>query len=185
MTAQITRIETLQIARLGQRFVQGDAQAYGELYQRLWTVVVGVAMRVLDEVADAEDVAQDAFMRAWAARESLRQPERVRAWILRIAANLARTHRSRQGRFVADGQTHIDEQVGHDNAESMMQEAQQRRTLRQAIGGLTPRQCQVISLRVERELSFKEIAGALGCSSGSARVNYTYGVRTLRQTLAA
>jgi DNA-directed RNA polymerase specialized sigma24 family protein len=50
---------------------------------------------------------------------------------------------------------------------------------------LSPRQNQVITLRVREDLSFKEIGTRLGCSDVAARVNYLYGVRNLQQRMAA
>lgn len=182
-THPIAHIESLQLQQLAQRFMDGDRGAFGELYERLRGVMMGAAMRILRREADAEDVVQDAFLRAWKARERLREPARVKAWLVRIAVNLARTHCGRRGREVESVEAH--ELVCEHTAQDAMEAAESRQRLKAAIGALTPRQCQVITLRVERELSFKEVSEEIGCSNVSARVNFTYGVRALKEVLAA
>jgi RNA polymerase sigma factor (sigma-70 family) len=70
----------------------GDADAR-EAVARAWLpVVYGVAVAVLRRAADAEDAAQEAFLRAFASLRSLRDPARFGPWILSIARNAARDH---------------------------------------------------------------------------------------------
>jgi len=178
---RIVTIEKLQLQKLASRFIAGESDALGELYERLHDHVFRTALRILKNEADAKDVTQDTFMRAWSSRQRLRDPSCVRAWFGRIAANLSKSHWRRAKR--TDCLDDI-ELATYATPQDALEKAQSSQRLKQAIGRLTPRQCQVIRLRVEREMSYKEIAAELGCSSGSARVNYTYGVAGLREMVA-
>lgn len=184
MGTKTVSIEELQLIRLAERFSQGDGDAFGQLYARLRARLLMATRRILGDDAEAEDVVQDTFIRAWKVRERLRDPARVRAWLTRIAVNLARTRWSRRGRCVAMDPS-LEQMGVAPVAHAAMERAERRATLSHAIDQLTPRQSAVITLRVHRELSFKEIAHELGCSNVSARVNYTYGVQRLRERMVA
>ncbi len=75
----------------------GDREAYGRLVDRHLREVYAVARRILVNAADAEDVAQDAFVRAYRKLDTFDRRHAFRSWLLKIAANLAiNALRSRQ-----------------------------------------------------------------------------------------
>ncbi len=169
-------------ALLVSRFQKGDRHAFGQLYEAFRQRVFNVAVRILRNRSDAEDVVQMAFVRAWDKRDHLRDPDRFRGWLMRITSNLANTlygHRARFSDEVED--TTCQAPGAHDAIEFRAI----REKLYNAISVLSPRQNQVITLRVREDLSFKEIGTRLGCSDVAARVNYLYGVRNLQQQMAA
>jgi RNA polymerase sigma-70 factor (ECF subfamily) len=77
--------------------IDGDQQAFGELVDRYQRLLLSVVRRRLSNSEEAEDVAQEAFLRAWQALDRLQDPARFGAWLSRIAANLCadrlRVHR--------------------------------------------------------------------------------------------
>lgn len=80
---------------------QGDAAAYEALVRRYQTVAFRTAWIILRDVADAEDVAQSAFLKAWLGirRADLDRP--FQPWLLAIVANEARNRRRARGRWLA------------------------------------------------------------------------------------
>ena len=172
------------IEELVVRFQAGDAKAYGALYTRFREVVFSVAMRIVRNVADAEDVVQNTFLRAWNARTRLRSPGCIRPWLSRIAANLAKSLCGSNNRNTELPEI-AEELAVAPSAHDQLEEQETRARLHDAIDKLSPRQCNVISLRIGQDLSFKEIASHLGCTDVSARVNFLYGVRNLQAKLAA
>ncbi|MBH23450.1 MAG: hypothetical protein CMH57_03090 [Myxococcales bacterium] len=187
MTTTITQLpspERLQLSRIAERFRDGDRLAYAALYERLWSAVYKAVLGIVRSSADAEDVAQWAFIRAWEARERLRTPASVRAWIVRIARNRARSLFLIQKRYYHDPEA-IDALRDEGDVHAEVVRAEERGALYEAIASLSPRQSEVVQLRVERGLSFKEIGEELGCSCVSARVNYSYGVSRLKERLVA
>jgi len=63
----------------------GDMRAFGTLVERYWNMVVGLAMSKIGEAAEAEDIAQESFMKAYSQLRSLRQPSRFAGWLSKIA----------------------------------------------------------------------------------------------------
>ncbi|RME44456.1 MAG: sigma-70 family RNA polymerase sigma factor [Deltaproteobacteria bacterium] len=112
-----------------------------------------------------------------------RKRSSLSTWIFRIAINEAKRHfRARKG----------VEQVGIEaetlavspTAERAMIEHQQDRALAAAIERLPEKQRMTVLLRTQQNLSFQEVAAVLGCSVGSARVNFHHAVKRLRRELA-
>ena len=63
----------------------GDMAAFGTLVERYWNMVVGLAMSKIGEPAEAEDIAQESFMKAYSQLRSLQQPSRFAGWLSKIA----------------------------------------------------------------------------------------------------
>jgi RNA polymerase sigma factor (sigma-70 family) len=76
----MTSDEQLISATLG-----GDMTAFGTIVERYWNMVVGLAMSKIAEPAEAEDIAQESFLKAYSQLHSLRQPSRFAGWLSRIA----------------------------------------------------------------------------------------------------
>ena len=78
-------------AELVRRALLGDAWAEEAIYRRYVTLILGTSRRLLADNSDAEDVAQETFAAAFAAWPQLREPERLRHWLLQIA--VSKVHR--------------------------------------------------------------------------------------------
>lgn len=148
---------------------QGDTAAFGELVQRTQTAVFNVALRLLGRRQDAEDAAQEAFIRAYRAREQF-DPERPFApWIKRITVNVClnrlEAERVRPRMAVTDvarpGETAVDmdhwAQTAPTPEQTMVQQQRDAR-LRAAILQLRPHYRAVIELRHFQELTYEEMA---------------------------
>ncbi len=153
----------------------GDRAAYGQLVQRYQRLAVSVAYHQGLELADAEDVAQEAFVKAWLAlpryRESLGS---WRAWLCRIAINTARDM-LRRGRAVEE----LDERLP-DDASGPAEQADietQRSAVRRALAQLPEASRAALVLREYEGLSYAEIATTLGIPIGTvmSRLNYARG----------
>ena len=71
---------------------KGDQQAFEELFRLFQGTVYNTALQLLGNPEDAEDVTQDAFLRAWEQLPKLTAPEAFRNWLLTITVNLCRSH---------------------------------------------------------------------------------------------
>src|SRR6266849_2734220 len=89
--------EQLSDAALGAALHQGDDGALASLYDRHLPAIYDFLARYLRDPNSAEDLAQTTFVRAWERRETLRNPDGVRAWLFTIAHNLA-TNQLTRGR---------------------------------------------------------------------------------------
>jgi RNA polymerase sigma-70 factor (ECF subfamily) len=151
--------------------------------------VYAVAARVLRRHDLADDVAQEAFLRAWLALATFDLARPFGPWICRIAANLAVNHvrspRAREEGLLDEPSS--GESAGPDPLEQVLAEEADR-ALEQALGSLPPEQRAVLTLRVVEDLSYKEIASALDLPLGTVMSRLARGreklARALRPDLA-
>jgi RNA polymerase sigma-70 factor, ECF subfamily len=163
----------------------GDAAALDLLVARHHRAVYEVAYRVLGDAEAAADAAQEAFMKAIAALGSFRKESSFRTWVLRIAANTARSAgRKQTSRREVELQPGLERpDPGPDPAQEAVGRAEAERAA-QALALLPEKQRLAVSLRIYHDLSHREIAEVLGSSEGAARVNYHLGIKRLRELLA-
>ena len=138
--------------------------------------------RYLKRDADASDVTQQVFVRAFRGLGAFRGAATVRSWLYRIAINTAlswiRDHRREQPAEIAE-----DALVEAHPGPARLAEGQDGVRLRAAIAQLPPKQKLVLELRVFDDLSFKEVAELADCSENTAKVNFHYAVKRLRDIL--
>lgn len=151
-------------------------------------LVFGMALRLTHRSADAEDLAQDAFVRAYRALREYDGPRtrelRTRGWLAAIVRNLARD-RARRQRPEAPADEDIaavvaDEAPGPEAVASRREEA---RAWRRRLGALPPRYRDAVTLRHVDGLAYPELAIALGRPVGTVKSDVHRGVRLLREAL--
>jgi len=168
---------------LAERFRAGDRAAFDQLVRRhqkqLWRLV----RRYVKRDADAADVTQQAFVRAFKALATFRAAASVRSWLYRIAINCAlswlRDHRREEASEIAD-----DALTATNPAPAQLIAGEDNAALRAAIELLPPKQKLVLELRVFDDLSFKEVAELAECTENTAKVNFHHAVKKLRALLA-
>jgi len=145
----------------------GNLFAFEEIVRRYQRRVYGTALRIVRRHDVADDVAQEAFVRAYKALASFDTSRPFGPWICRIAANLAINHlRSPESREEELPETHAQTPSLSGPLDTLLHgEAQQ--VLDRALGELPAEQRAVFVLRVVEELSYKEIADALGIAMGT------------------
>ena len=131
--------------------------------------VFQIAYSVLGNAADAEEIAQETFLRAFRNGRSLRNPESFRSWVNRIAFRLAlNRQRSARRRLVRDTAWHVTRPETAD----ARQDAEQRLLLdrlRQQIEGLPRKLRAVLQLSVVEEMDASAIGAVLGIPAGTVR----------------
>jgi RNA polymerase sigma-70 factor, ECF subfamily len=162
----------------------GNLFAFEEIVKRYQRRVYATAMRIVRRHDVADDVVQEAFLRAHQAlgRFDLARP--FGPWICRIAANLAVNHvRSPESREEALPEAHAETPVPGGSPLAGVLDDEARRELARALEGLSPDQRAVFVLRVFDELSYKEIAEALEISIGTVMSRLSRGRERLREAL--
>ena len=170
-------------AELAERFRNGERAAFDQIVRRHQKGVWYLVRRYVKRDADASDVSQQAFVRAFKGLATFRGTATVRSWIYRIAINCAlswlRDHRREEPTEIAE-----DALVETNAAPAKIMGGQEGAQLRAAIGQLPPKQKLVLELRVFDDLSFKEVAELAECTENTAKVNFHYAVKRLRELLA-
>ncbi len=167
-------------------FLDGDDDAFGELVRRYQRSVLAVLRRYAQTSDDARDLAQRAFLRAFeAARRSswvrLRGPLPFRAWLLRIAVNLGKNHLRDSQRWRKLPSTVLETLEVPPAGSEGLERAQRERALRAAVMGLPKRQREVLTLRIDAELPFRDIADVLGITENNAKVHFHLAAKRLRE----
>jgi RNA polymerase sigma factor (sigma-70 family) len=160
-------------------------------HQRL---VYGLALRVVADPADAEEVAQDTFVRAYHALAGYDAGRvaamRLRPWLARIALNLARNRLRRRpppGRPLedGDGQPLPVAAPAASQPDQLAERRQEREQLAELLATLPRGWREAVVLRHVEGLPYAEVAEALGRPVGTVKTHVHRGVRQLRENLQA
>ncbi len=161
----------------------GDQAAYGQLVRQYQRLIVSVAYRHGLDLVEAEDVAQETFVKAWLALPRY-QPAAGswRAWLCRIALNLAiDAHRRDHARLSLDEWLPDPIRGPAEQAESRLQ----AQCVRRALAQLPPASRAALVLCEYAGLSYAEIAAALDIPLGTVMSRLHYARRRLRELLVA
>ena len=171
---------------------RGDARALRVLVERWGARVRAFLQRALGSRADAEDLAQETFVRVYRAAPRYRPEGRFPVWLFRIAGNLARQEIRRRrvrGFFTGTGATSdaaLLESLPAPEAygpEGVLRDGETRAVLARAIARLPDRQRLAILLRYFENMRVRDVAAALGTSEDAAESLLARGIRGLRQIL--
>lgn len=167
---------------LVERFQAGERAAFDQIVRRHQRGVWHLVRRYVKRDADASDVTQLVFVRAFRGLGAFRGAASVRSWLYRIGINCAlswlRDHRREEPAEIAD-----DALTDANPAPERIMGGQEGARLRRAIAELPPKQKLVLELRVFDDLSFKEVAELADCTENTAKVNFHYAVKRLRDIL--
>ncbi len=157
---------------------EGRDQAFAALYDRYGRSLFRVAWTLLRSRPDAEDAVQDVFLGLVRARAALGRVENLRAYLfgsLRHAA--ARRAARKQTGFPHPGP---DGRGGEGDARHRPPDPDLSDWLDRALAALPPEQREVLTLKIDGELTFDEVAAVVGVSPGTAASRYRYALEKLR-----
>jgi RNA polymerase sigma-70 factor (ECF subfamily) len=155
----------------------GDADAYASLVRAHEQVAFRTALLITQNAADAEEAAQDGFVKAWRALDRFREGAPLRPWLLTIVANEARNRRRSAGRRA----TLELRAVAEPSVDPP--ELAERGALMQALGRMKLDDRLVLGCRLLLELSEAETAAALGVAVGTVKSRLTRARQALRLEL--
>lgn len=169
------------------RFAQGDRAALEELFQRYCGLAYRVAHRLLGNEADALDAVQEGFIKALQHLQGFQHRSTFKTWLLRVVSNAALDLGRQRGRREA----HSLETLGHGDREQHepltledpalgLHRHDLRLVIDQALEQLPEAQRQTFVLHAEAELSYREVAEALGISIGTVMSRLYYARQKLR-----
>jgi len=142
-------------------------------------------LRVTSRPAEAEDLSQETFLKAYRAYRVLAPDANVRAWLFTIATNLTRNHwrseRRRRQAHAAFRETRPDQDGAGPDDESLFNETRTRVEI--VVSGLPLKQRLAFILRKIHDLDYDVIAQSLACSAESARAHVFQALKKVRQGL--
>jgi len=163
---------------LVERVQKGDSRAFDLLVRKYQHKIVGLISRYVADRSECQDVAQEAFVRAWRAIHSFRGDSAFYTWLYKIAVNTAKNHLVAMRRRPPNDDIAVDDAVYgagadrlYENAtperEMMRQEIEQ--TVVSTVKELPEELRTAITLREVDGLSYEEIAQAMDCPIGTVR----------------
>src|SRR5699024_7017037 len=163
---------------LVKRVQQGDSRAFDLLVRKYQHKIVGLISRYVADRSECQDVAQEAFLRAWRAIHTFRGDSAFYTWLYKIAANTAKNHLVAKRRRPPNDDVAMEDAVYgpsaerlYENAtpehEMMRQEIEQ--TVLSAVQELPDELRTAITLREVDGLSYEEIARTMDCPIGTVR----------------
>ena len=195
-----TKAEEVALDRLlVDRFKKGDQSAFDEMVRRYWDRIFAMVHQLLRNQQDAEEVTQDAFIRAHRGLGNFRGDSAFSTWLYQIATNLARNRYWYWWRRKRDQSVSFDAPVGDENSLPLSEmiaadvETPEDATVTQelvdriAVGmeKLGAKHREILILRNVKNLSYEEIAVILGLSVGTVKSRIARAREALRARLGA
>jgi len=157
------------------RFKEGDASAFGEIVSKYQNKVYNLCRHMLRNAEDAEDAAQDVFLKAYQALPKFQPDASLYTWLYRIATNTCIDYKKKPIFESLFGDNGEGERLIHDRAseapspEKLYQSKQIDQALQESLAKLSPKLRAIIILKEIEELSYEEIADTLDISMGTVK----------------
>ena len=165
-------------AELVKRVQAGDTRAFDLLVQKYQHKVINLVGRFVSDQAECQDIAQDAFIKAFRAIDKFRGDSQFYTWLYRITANTAKNHLAARARKApsyaidVEDAERLEGESGlkdYDNPENLLLTEEIRSTVFDAIERLPEDLKTAITLREFDNLSYEEIAQVMNCPIGTVR----------------
>jgi RNA polymerase sigma-70 factor (ECF subfamily) len=172
---------------LVRRCRDGDQAAFAVLVERYRDLVFGLAYRMTRDPRDAEDLAQDAFLRLYRGLPYFRGDAKLSTWIYRIVLNVAQERNDKKRVPVVELDAHspgrTPVQYGRPDEQFNALELQDR--LRKAMARLSPRSRFVLAAHYLHDMQYDSVAEALGVPMGTVKTLIHRAKRQLRDLLVS
>jgi RNA polymerase sigma-70 factor (ECF subfamily) len=159
----------------------GEKKAFEELMMRHEKFLMKVVVRLTRDLDLAEDIVQEAFIKAYKRLSLFEGRASFRSWLYQIAINTARNRFRKYSRETLTSEP--TEQAVASVAEQDLIALDVRAVLQAEIERLPDRQKTALTLRIFEDLSFKEIAELMACPYDTAKANYRHAILKLKERL--
>jgi RNA polymerase sigma-70 factor, ECF subfamily len=171
----------------------GDTESFNAILNKYQRPIINYLYRCLNRLDEAEELAQEVFLRVYAARHRYEPTAKLSSWIYKIATNLFLKELGRRRRMPAkdlggqavDPMESLADRIA-DNQPTVLQDMEtmeQERLISESIQALPPNEKTALLLRKYHELSYKEIAEAMGCTEGAVKTYIHRGKLRLKERL--
>lgn len=180
-------LEAVDLDHLLTRVTEGDQAAFGQLYDAMASQAFGLAVHILRDSAQAEEVTQEVFVEVWQnAQQFDASRGGAKSWVLRLtklrAIDRLRSWRSSQARDQADFYRQLTTWVA---AEDEAQEHMDSESLRRLVDSIGEPHRSALMLAYYGDLTHQEIAEITGVPLGTAKTRVRDGLRKLREAVSA
>ena len=172
-----------------QKAMKGDQEAYTYLYEKTYTKCFYLARKFLNSEHTAQDIVQDAYVKAFKSLDTLEDPEKFQSWIGTIVSNLSKNELKRRkvtlfsetenedGQDISD--TFVDDRVSVQ-PEVVMDQNETTRLMKEIIDTLTDEQRICVTMFYMEQMSVKEMASVLEVSENTVKSRLNYGRQKIK-----
>ena len=172
-----------------QKAMKGDQEAYTYLYEKTYTKCFYLASKFLNSEHTAQDIVQDAYVKAFKSLDTLEDPEKFPSWIGTIVSNLSKNELKRRkvtlfsetenedGQDISD--TFVDDRVSVQ-PEVVMDQNETTRLMKEIIDTLTDEQRICVTMFYMEQMSVKEMASVLEVSENTVKSRLNYGRQKIK-----
>lgn len=153
--------------------INGDSKAFAVLIDRYKHMVFTLAMKILKNNEEAEEVSQDVFVKVYQVLQTFKGDSKFSTWVYKIAYYRSLDYLKKQKRNL--NTSSIDTEVEYhlpsiENTLDRLEAEERKKTIKRAIDGLPENDAVVITLHYFEELSLKEIADIMGIEANTVKV---------------
>lgn len=162
------------------------SQALEDVFARHQNELLGTLYYLVGNIEDARDALQDAFIKCWRHRQKVEEVQNLKAWVFRITLNTGRDLRQTAWRRKRESLP-PDANSLQSDAIDPVDNAEQKEELnrvREAIKQLREEEQEVFLLRQNGQLTYEEIADAIGIPTGTVKTRMRLALSRLRESLA-
>lgn len=165
--------ELLELYNSGQK-----ERVFNELVRRYQKRIYWVARRMVKRHEDADDIAQDVFVKAYSALENFRGDSNIYTWLYRIAVNLSINHiRKQKVRNAVDIDDYLPFLSKDADQDSSLMRRENVSLIEEAIETLPEKQRAVFIMRYYDEMPYEQISAILGTTVGGLKANFHHAVK--------
>jgi RNA polymerase sigma-70 factor (ECF subfamily) len=166
----------------------GNEDAFRQLVEANMRRVYGLALRFTRKHEDADEVAQETFIRAFRSLDRFKGKSTFGTWVYRIAVNCSLSHKRKLIRTAgADAEDQIDDNMpdrSNPSQEKLAEGRQTRELINGALDGLSKQQRAIFVMKHLQQKKISEIADVLECAEGTVKQQLFRAVRKVREQLA-
>lgn len=167
---------------LMQRVLRREQSALSDLYQQYGSAIYSMALRVLRDSREAEEITQDVFLRVWNAPEKWDETKgRLISWLLTVTRYAAIDRLRAENRRALDVELQEETELAGETSEFNTPEWQNGQIVRRLLTQLPPEQSQVIEMAFFGGLTHRELADRLNLPIGTVKTRVRLGLQKLRQ----
>lgn len=161
-------------------FQEGNDAAFNDLVKRHLPDTYGYFIKFTKDEIEAEDMAQDVFIKMFKALKKFRFESEFKTYLFRANINMSNTY-LRRNKW--KNLLHLDQAPEPSYLDTSQEDEWRRKELWDGVTKLPSRQRVVVTMRIAQEMPYKEIAKIMGISENSAKVSYHHALKTLKQLL--
>lgn len=168
---------------LFQQLTSGDEKAFEKVFHHYFPFMVSFVLKITHTRHTAEEIAQEAFLRLWKRREEFQQDSNLRAWLFKVAANLAFDHLKKEANHNQLIRFYHHRPGDYDDTEKMVDVKESKTIIAHVVNNLPEQQKLAYRLSREDGLSHQEIADKMSISVNTVKNHITKALQKIKQAI--